>query len=209
MKKFFVILISFVCVLFLSSCKDSIHGETGDRYTVVETYMNDKGNVYILNNGWEVHLEQSYVQIYDENMNPGYYVGIHGKVGRLWQKVKVGTELELQKVYIESRVRKQRFLLPVKQPDYEVEKTIVKVNKYDGQLSKIDGKLNSGFLGNGSGNLHGEGMGSEDFFVNLYFEDGTSTSVSGKDNLRWLDVEVGDKVIEKRINNVIFYSPKM
>ena len=205
MKKIFTIIISLIGVIFVSSCdmNHSKTGELGDTYTIVESYALPDGLAYILDNGWEVCLKGETVVLCDKNMKALDWCYYTPQVTRAWQKAQVGQEVELKKV---TSILK--FYLPVELPDYVVVKTIVKVNKYDGQLSKLDGHMNGGFLGGSSGRIRGDEMGSDSFFVNLYFEDGTSASVSGKDNLFLLDVEVGDKVIEKRINNVVFYSPK-
>ena len=206
MKKIFTIVLFVIGVIFLSSStpnKGKI-GELGDTHTIVASYTLPAGPVYILDNGLEVCLKSGQVVLYDKNMKELAWSNWRSfQAVRAWQKAQVGQKVELKKVNSTFK-----FYLPVALPDYEVEKTIVKVNKYDGQLLKLDGHTDGGILSGSSGRIHGEGIGGDDFFVNLYFDDGTSASVSGKDNLFLLDVEVGDKVIEKRINNVVFYSPK-
>lgn len=102
--------------------------------------------------------------------------------------------------------------VPVDLPDYQVEKTVAAVKKYDGSMSELKGDLKGSrgvFWGNVDGKLRGNSASSEDFFVNIYFEGGGAPiSVNAKDNPLWLDIEVGDIVIEQRLNGVITYSPK-
>lgn len=123
-----------------------------------------------------------------------------------WSKVTVG-----QKV-IRFKKAGDAFYKPVALPDYVKERIVKSVSKYDGGLNKVDGKLRmqahllSGSSGTGS--IHGESIDCEDFFINIYFEDGKPISVNAKDNLFWLDVEKGDTVIEERLNGRIFHSLK-
>lgn len=64
------------------------------------------------------------------------------------------------------------------------------------------------FLSGSSGSLHGESIGSEDFFVNIYFEEGETLYVDAKQDRKWLDVEPGDTIVERMLNGLVSYKIK-
>ncbi len=131
-----------------------------------------------------------------------------------WLKAQKGQEVVVAEMGFWVRYDKyQKFtIIPAKLPDYQIERVIQKVTKYDGNLSEITGKLkgSSGIFGGYvNGKISGSGVGSEDFFVNIYFEEGEPISVNAKENTFWLDVEPGNVVIEKRLNGFVTYTPKL
>ena len=98
-----------------------------------------------------------------------------------------------------------------KLPDYCKERIVTKINRYDGHYAEIDGSisLRGGiFVGtSGEGRISGESAGGENFFINLYFEDGPPVSVNAKDNPLWLDVVPGSKILESRRQGKMYYKP--
>lgn len=79
-------------------------------------------------------------------------------------------------------------------------------------MHRVNGNINikshllSGSSGNGT--LKGENIGSEDFFINIFFEEGNPISVNTKDNPLWLDIKKGDTVVEQCLGGKILYHPK-
>lgn len=122
-----------------------------------------------------------------------------------WLRARVGQGVEISLDYNDGDIVE---IMPIRIPDYIRERKVVEVHKYDGHLASIDGKFSSDFLSSTSGNIHGESVGSEDFFVNIYFEEGDPISVNAKDSPLWLDLKPGDVVIEKMINGVLYHSIK-
>ena len=98
-----------------------------------------------------------------------------------------------------------------KLPDYSKERIVTKINRYNGHYASIDGSvsLRGGLLSgtSGDGKIYGESAGGENFFINLYFEDGPPVSVNAKDNPLWLDIVPGSKILESRIQGKKYYTP--
>lgn len=98
-----------------------------------------------------------------------------------------------------------------KLPDYSMERIVTKINRYNGHYASIDGSisLRGGILvsTSGDGRIYGESAGGENFFINLYFEDGPPVSVNAKDNPLWLDIVPGSKVLESRRQGKKYYTP--
>ncbi len=183
--------------------------------TIVSSYTTAEAGVryLILDNGHEVKITcgragySDYVDILDRNGKSLYWFrrSSHNELFHQWQKAKVGDNLSYTvcdgKIFYKVNIS----------PDYTRERVVKKVTKYDGSMSKIDGSISiSGgmFYASGSGSIHGEARGSQNFFINLYFEEGDPVSVCAKDNPLFLDIEAGDTIIERSINGVVSYSPK-
>ncbi len=96
-------------------------------------------------------------------------------------------------------------------PDYSKERIVTKINRYNGHYASIDGSasLRGGLLSgtSGDGRIYGESAGGENFFINLYFEDGPPVCVNAKDNPLWLDIVPGSKIIESRRQGKKYYTP--
>lgn len=183
--------------------------------TIVSSYTTAEAGVryFILDNGHEVKITcgragySDHVDILNKNGKSlsWFRRSSHNELFHQWQKAKAGDNLSYTlcdgKIFYKVNIS----------PDYTRERVVKKVTKYDGSMSKIDGSISiSGgmFYASGSGSIHGEAMGSQNFFINLYFEEGDPVSVCAKDNPLFLDIEAGDTIIERSINGVVSYSPK-
>jgi len=179
----------------------------------------DGWRVYALSDGQEMWVDLDY-QIRGVNK----HVALKNREGKevccnyenpvyyRWLKATVGQEVELwpETGYIFGDI-KGYTIVPVDLPDYRIERVVKTVSKYDGSMAKIDGSLHGSrgiFYGSVNGKIKGEAMSSEDFLINLFFEDRDPISVNAKENPLWLEIKDGSIVIEKRINGIVSYEPK-
>lgn len=221
MKKFEILGMGILILGILTSCDDvkAPRPEVVDGYIVGnvveaeitsshETCRGDEVvNIFQLSNGMEVFVYKYSVYLHDhgEELNWTHTLTDAARAHRdvlneRWHRARTGLNV---KIYL-SRSGKVIEILTLN-PDYRKERTVTKVTKYDGNLAKIDGHMTGQFLGGSSGSLHGESMGSQGFYVNVYFDEGKPLFVNAKENQQWLDVEVGDKVIESSVNGLINY----
>jgi hypothetical protein len=196
--------IIILCVLF-ASIFTFAQSQTA---TVVATRNQEGSKVYVLDNGYEVWTEGPTYLFHMVN-NEGKVVASfwgNSTPNKLWSNVDIGRKVSLNEV--KDVVSRYKIYLPVVLNNYTVERTVEKVNRYDGSLAKIEGKTSGNILSS-SGSLQGEAASSENFYINIYFVGQKKpVPVNVKENQLWLEVKPGDKVIERRINGVLYYSPK-
>jgi len=164
--------------------------------------------IHQLSNGNEVWVYENKIVVTDSQSNKMSWAGCRNYAGTLveqWHRAKEGQKVEIFKTCKEGKIV---HIEPVRVPDYKKERVVAKVTKYDGNLSRVDGEFSAILLSGTSGSIHGEGMGSQNFFINIYFDEGEPISVNAKENRLWMDVEPGDIVIEKMINGLVYYSIK-
>lgn len=223
MKKIVLLLACIAGLMGLMACENSENSENFEQKIYVDDYRvnidtvrilaihhNAETTIYQLDNRWEVKVWHNAISVTDSKGVPFEWVGIwrdgRNSLVESWQRAKIDQKVEISTDY--SRPKKLVEILPVRIPDYQKERTIKKVSKYDGSLSEIDGKLSAVFLSGTSGSFHGESCGSENFFINIYFDEGNPISVNARENPLWLDVEPGDIIIEKMINGLVSYAIK-
>lgn len=179
----------------------------------------DGWRVYRLSNGQEMWLDLDY-QVREVSkrvvlksrkgqiLNKSYDEAVYYR----WLQAQVGQELEPwgEENYFHKII--WYTLIPVDLPDYQIERVVKTVSKYDGSMAKIEGNLHGSqvlFYGSGGGKIKGESMSSKDFLINIFFEeDVPPISVNVKENQLWLEIEAGCIVIEKRVNGIVSYEPK-
>ena len=177
--------------------------------TIVNSYVNDRGyKVFILSDGSMAEMVinkpryKDHVQFYDREYNQLSYEIEDNPIFNKWLNAEVGDTVINWGGYYEIKIS----------PNMCVERKIIRVTKYDGNLNKITGKikLSAGAFGgtSGGGSISGEGMGTENMFINIFFEDRDPITVNAKENQLWLDVEEGMIVLEQRINGKTFFSPR-
>ena len=221
MKRSFFI--SVVCVLFCAGCGNAPKPEVIDGYTVgdaVETTIissyetnriDENITIFQLENEEEVWVYPDRVYLHNKNNESvswcfkftDSFRHRRSTMTEKWQRAKIGLKV---KIYFDKEGDLIE-LLPIN-PDYTKTRVVTRVSKYDGSLTKIDGKMTGHFLSGSSGSLHGESMGSEDFFVNVYFEEGEPLYVDAKQDRKWLDVEPGDTIVERMLNGLVSYKIK-
>lgn len=224
MKKLFFISVSLLG-LVLSSCNSTPapKPEVVDGYIVgstVETEIissynltreDDFVTVHQLDNGQEVFVYSDKVYLNDtdgeripwEGKFTDALRGYRDAMVEKWNRARTGLKV---KMYL-SQDGEIIEMLPIN-PNYTKNRVVTKVTKYDGHMSQIDGKMKGYFLAGSSGSLHGESCGGEDFFINVYFNDGEPLYVNAKEDRKWLDVEPGDTVVEKVFNGLMSYQIK-
>ncbi len=181
---------------------------------IVNSYVNDLGNkVFVLSDGGMVELVIDPARKFDKVI---YYSKDYKKLSSDYDHSARFTQwlnAEISGYATCTRYKgKTLYYVYKPAPDMTTERIVVKINKYDGNLNQINGKmeLSGGLLTgtSGSGELSGEGMGSKNMFINIYFDGSDPISVNAKENTLWLDVEVGDTIVEKRINGKTHFTPK-
>lgn len=202
----------------LCSCDDT-SVQTVQTVEIVDSYVNDFGHkVFILSDGNMAELvinDRHYkdlVRFFDQDYRELSYMprissAPKEQIFSKWLNAEVGGQAVLKGQ--ENGIKYYDIQIA---PDTVIERKIARVTKYDGNLNRIDGslKLSGGLLcgTSGSGNISGDGMGSQNMFINIYFDDRAPITVNAKENQLWLDVEAGMTVIEKRINGRTFFTPK-
>ena len=215
MKKFIIVnavmlvmaVLLGVCILYLAT--EEKKEEEKSIETIVNSYVNDRGyEVFILSDGSmaEVILNKpgykDHVRFYDREHNQLSLEIEHNPIFEKWLNAEVGDTVINWGGYYEIKIS----------PNMCVERKVIRVTKYDGNLNKITGKieLSAGVFGgtSGEGSISGEGMGTKNMFINIFFEDRDPITVNAKENQLWLDVEEGMIVLEQRINGKTFFSPR-
>ena len=214
----------FLLFLVLSSCGSSsdnqenvdgfVNGFREDTLEIVgvtkeplEGCKHNEKIIYTLNNNMEVWVHgYGWVDVVDENLKELDCCGKNQEIER-WKRAKVGQQVYLLWVNGSGEKELKKFSL-LKIPNYTKKRIVQVVNKYDGHLERLNGNISGHhllFSGGIEGNLKGEDMGSQDFFINLYFTEGEPLSVNAKENPLWLDIQAGDTVIESRTNGIMRY----
>lgn len=215
MKKFIIVNVVMlvitallgVCIIYLAT--EEKKEEEKSIETIVNSYVNDRGyEVFILSDGSiaEVILNKpgykDHVRFYDREYNQLSLEIEHNPIFEKWLNAEVGDTVINWGGYYEIKIS----------PNMCVERKVIRVTKYDGNLNKITGKieLSAGVFGgtSGEGSISGEGMGTKNMFINIFFEDRDPITVNAKENQLWLDVEEGMIVLEQRINGKTFFSPR-
>lgn len=211
----FALLVLILCIGF-SSCIDLSEFEKIADVVITDCYVNDLGHkVFVMSDGGmaEIVITENgshHIQFYDKNYESlskvsKYEVQIFNK----WLNTEVGSHVVLMKS--QQRDDIVYYYDIVIAPDFSAKRKVIRVTKYDGNLNKIDGNfhLKGGLLSgsSGTGELKGEGMGSQNMFINIYFEDRAPITVNAKENQLWLDVEAGSIVLEKRVNGRTSFTP--
>ena len=212
-----------VIVLGLSSCETN----QAPKPLVIDEYMVDKAveseivssyetnrsdeNICIfqLSNGQEVFVYQDRVFLHDKHGESidwcfkftDAFRNCRRAMVEKWHRARTGLKV---KIYFDKDGNVIEMLPD--NPNYTKVRVVTKVTKYDGHLSKIDGKMTGHFLSGSSGSLHGESMGSENFFINIYFQEGEPLYVDAKQDRKWLDVEPGDTIVERMLNGLVSYN---
>ncbi len=176
--------------------------------SVIVNYLSNGQQVWF----YEREVEGSIVYLKDEDGREICWTRDENRLFS-WAMSKKGQFLEVApRMVIRGEPRGGYILIPSKSGAYRLEKHIAKVSKHDGGMSEIQGEIKGSkglFYGTVEGKVSGSSAFSEDFFVNIWFEEGGSPiSVNAKENPLWLDVEPGDIVVEQYLNGRITYSPK-
>lgn len=197
--------IGFICFL-VNSCEN-----TEEQMGTTEIVSISDG-VYILGNGCEVWQKGDETFLLDGSMKYTMFYSYHSlDEFVLWERAEVGQKVDITRVkhdwllFLHSEEWRYK---PQKLPDYEVKKVVKKISKFDGHMSRLDGKWVYTPLGGGSGSIEGESAGSEKFYINVWFDDGKCVPMNAKENSLWLDVVAGDTVLVQRKNGLVKYYPK-
>lgn len=213
MKQIITLTSLMLALCCLCSCEPSVPQKISD-VTITNSYINDLGRkVFVMSDGGMAEIiireadKYDAVKFYDKNYNrlsrhlQNSGVSLRAQNFTKWLNAEVGGQAVLIKdgndYYYEIVIG----------PNFSVERKVTRISKYDGNLNKINGSIELSLL-LGSGELEGEGMGCQNMFVNVYFEDRAPITINAKENQLWLDVEVGTTVIEKRINGKTYFTPK-
>lgn len=200
-----------------SSCEQQADEREIQEATIISSYVNDFGyKVFVISDGTMAEIiinDKTYrdqVRFLDQDYREFSYmsrISSNEQVFLKWLNAEVGGQAVLK----EKKHGIKYYDIKIS-PDTIIERKIARVTKYDGNLNRIDGslKLSGGLLcgTSGTGNISEEGMGSQNMFINIYFEDRDPITVNAKENQLWLDVEAGMTVIEKRINGRTSFAPK-
>jgi len=213
MKSIKIFVVLLVVVMSLVSCgyEEVCSSHPNDTTYVCAKYVSDDGRkTILLKNGdrIEYFIDETYGRAFCSYHGEVYGGKLVDRDG-LWQRYS--DAIVGQKFFRVYRFDKFLYYRPLMVPDYETRRIVKKITKYDGSLNKIDGSinLNGRFLGgsDGRGAFKGEGMHCEDFFMNIFFEEGAPISVNAKENTLWLEVKEGDEVLEQSIGGKIIYTP--
>lgn len=180
--------------------------------TIIAAFSTQEMGVrsFILDNGYEVrvhcnsHMYTKRIEVFDANGKKLNDSSPEDEVYSRWLRAKKGDELAYHAC-------SDAVIYRIVDQNYSIERVVKKVSKYDGAMSKINGngRIDGGILSvSGNVNIQGEGMASQNFFINLYFEEGEPVSVCAKDNPLLLDIQPGDTLIEKSIHGFVFYEIK-
>lgn len=213
----FALLVLILCIGF-SSCIDLSESEKIAEVVITDCYVNDLGHkVFVMSDGGmaEIVITEDgshHVQFYDKNYEFLFEVSKVSKyevqIFNKWLNTEVGSHAVLMKNTSAGTHYYYDLLIA---SDFSAKRKVVRVTKYDGNLNKIDGNfhLKGGLLSgsSGTGELKGEGMETQNMFINIYFEDRAPITVNAKENQLWLDVEAGSTVLEKRVNGRTSFSP--
>lgn len=212
-----IVFLTAVLLLCCSCSKTEL--EKNECVSIVDCYVNDLGyKNFVLSNKEtvEVRIDKNCIKMYDSSFDETCSDYSNATL-QSWQIAEVGMAVAKYDVYdvdpIFGRNSRPRCYTyrPLIQQDASIKHVVTRITKYDGELNKLEGKieLRSALLHgtSGDGYMKGEGMQCPNFFINVYFDDHDPLTVNAAENQLWLDVEVGDTVIEQRIKGRTSFIP--
>ncbi len=220
MKKFLFIIIVVMIYAIVTACEPTTKPKSETKIEYLDTlkiksvgiqpFKGVNYKVYFLDNGEEAWQTYESVIIMDTTQATRYEM-ISGSTSYVhWTRAIKGQEVVVVRVTKGpdefGEFDKRTYYDPLPLPDYQIKRVIKKVSKFDGHMGKVDWNsetYHTRFSYSSTETGHGESMGSEDFFVNIYFYKGDPLSITGKESFLWLEANPGDTVLEERINGLL------
>lgn len=224
MKEYYYVISGSICSVFIfvlmvmmvKSCDHRDSYNESQTYELVDTVKlaaisrNQEYRIFVLDNGIEIWQGAHEYHYMNANLKQLASYQRTPSADVLWDRAKVGQSVRFIRCYERRNEKKAdrvlHYCVDFILHDYIKNRIVKEVYKYDGNMSKMNGKVSrNSFWGAIDGNIKAEGSSSENFYINVYFTEGNPLAVDAKQNQLFMDLVPGDTVCETMINGNCSY----